>query len=163
MQIVVIIGAVCSGKSKYAAERYDLTNVIDIGDIVREITKTERRVHVASLDSQIMMALHAKIMSLIGFEVKEIVITGIRQFSILNYIEENFNYDIVRILLEVPIPILKKRYKNSKRAKDSGLTFEEAIERDDNIGYGALLDYVKSVNHREVENYTSEEWKTTQG
>ena len=56
--IITIIGRICSGKN-YFCNKFisDSVKVIEIGDIVREITQSENRVYDTSLDQRIVSKL----------------------------------------------------------------------------------------------------------
>lgn len=162
MKVIIICGAICSGKSTYAA-RFKGGVTVDIGDIVREIKETAIRVHDKSLDQQIIASLRKR---LSAFRKKEltIIVTGIRQTSILEALEAMLKKDTyAKVLLQVPTEVLKQRYKKRNALKDAKLSFEEATARDAALGYKELEDRLrqdKTVTI--VKNYTRDEIDTLQ-
>lgn len=161
--IVLVFGAVCSGKNNYAKHFPDEMAKVDVGDIVRDITKTQERVHIPDLDATIGATLLKRI--ILAYEDNNtigIVITGIRQKSIIRSIEKyvaiNFRKgSIHRVLLDVPDNILKARYLHAARTKDLKLSFEETISRDNALGYSEVLEYLKTVNTHTIQHYSVNE------
>ena len=110
--LIAVFGKVCSGKNQYVLEHCPPNCLhIDIGDVVRELTKTKSRTHDKSLDTQIVDYLQNEIFYSKA-DTDTIVITGIRQLTILNALEnivnEIFTINYERILLNVPESILKE-------------------------------------------------------
>lgn len=159
-KVIAVIGEVCSGKDTYAKRFPRCFSKVDVGDIVRMLTKTEKRTHNKDLDQKIIEELQEAVMEAYDKKKTGVVITGIRQFSIMNYLEvlcETMGWAIDRVILDVPQEILRKRYANSTRLKDTDFTFDEAREKDDKLGLSALFDYVRSVNHQVIQNYSRNE------
>jgi len=161
--LIAVFGKVCSGKNQYVLENYPPNCLhIDIGDVVRELTKTQSRTHDKSLDSQIIDYLQNEIFYSKA-DTDTIVITGIRQLSILNALEnivnEIYTINYERVLLNVPEPILKVRYEKRAATKDHSISFEDTIKRDDLLGYGELEKYLYTVKTTIVQNYSTLEYK----
>jgi len=141
-RIICVLGRVCSGKDIFVQKMVNHTQ-IDIGSIVREITKTNQRIHNKELDKEIMRQLDYR---LDGFQNDPInfVITGIRQISILRYLTSKYVGEIEHIWLDVPDVELKRRFISRDSDKDKGITFEEVIERDSKLGLSKIEEYVKN-------------------
>lgn len=162
--LIAVFGKVCSGKNQYVLENCPPNCLhIDIGEVVRELTKTKSRTHDKSLDTQIIDYLQNEIFYSKA-DTNTMVITGIRQLSILNALENivneirTINYE--RVLLNVPESILKARYEKRAATKDHSISFEETIKRDDLLGYGELEQYLRTVNTTIIENYSQNEIDT---
>lgn len=138
MKIIVVCGKVCSGKDTFAQNLAFHTH-IDIGSIVRDLVKKEERVFDQSLDKQIIVELEKCIES-----NKQCVITGIRQKSILDNLLNNHK-SIEIIWLEVAEEELKRRFLQRDNDKDKNLSFEEVLERDNQLGLRELELYIKSL------------------
>ncbi len=139
-QIICILGRVCSGKNTFADKLVNHTQ-IDIGQVVREITKTNKRIHNKDLDKEIIRALEYRFCA---FSETKFVITGIRQLSVLLYVLEHYiPADRELIYLEVPEEELKRRYINRQSEKDRGIHFEDVIKRDNDLGLGEIEEFLK--------------------
>lgn len=159
--LIAVFGKVCSGKNRYVKENCPPNCFhIDIGDVVRELTKTQSRTHNKSLDTQIIDYLQSSIPFLCSkIDIDTIVITGIRQLSVLNALESivseigTINYE--RVLLSVPESILKARYEKRAATKDHSISFEETIKRDNLLGLSELTEYLYTVNTTTIEHYST--------
>lgn len=170
MEIIIVVGPICSGKSTYS-NRYPSNFVkLDIGNVVREITSTQIRVQDEHLDVLIINKVVEKIASTVDLmkekPIRGMVISGIRQLSILNVIEKlsaDMDYKITYIYLYVPTAILKYRYHRSARVKDNSKTFEEAMMGDYKIGLEELTKELL-INRRTqtLHNFTSYETNSVQ-
>lgn len=159
-RIIVVVGRVCSGKTSYMNRYPDYWNKIDVGDIVRKLTKETSRRHDPTLDQDIMSEL-----SFMLKDCKDAVIVGIRQKSILEYLQKNFRSfsHLSFVLLVVPEQVLKNRFNQRADKKDSKVTFEEAIERDNLLGLQDAIDYVcDQKNNTVLDYYSREEFKQKQ-
>jgi len=148
-KIILVVGLPFSGKTTFA-ENHVLHDHIEVGDIVREITQTQERKHILSLDEQICKILTQKLLS--STNETGVVITGIRQMSILFYLIARFG-DIEIVWLEVPKEELQRRYINRDDVKDKGLTFEEIIRKDYELGLAEIEFFCKNIQVRVVDNY----------
>lgn len=148
-KLIIIIGEVCSGKDHFANEFYPSAEKIDVGNIVRSITKTQARIHNEQLDSQICIEIH----KIINSTTKDIVITGIRQLSIYNNIQQlsmGRCFKIITYYLSVPHEILKERFKQRASEKDLNISFEEVIERDNKLGLAELTQTILNDSNTEI-------------
>jgi predicted kinase len=161
MEIIAVMGYLCSGKSTYAQQYPDAFSKIEVSDIVRRLTKTEKRVHDSNLDTAIIGELHSVIMEASDSGQAGIVVTGIRQRSILMYLESMCDtmeeLELKRIWLDVPYEILRHRYYKRGAEKDNGITYDQVMERDNQLGLKNLVEYLKIVNTFTVQNYTKHE------
>lgn len=147
MEVVMIFGKVCSGKSTYMCEHYKGALTIDVGSIVRELTKSIGRTHNALLANDIIKVLNEKLMNASVTGIETVVIAGVRQVRILEAVRD-FIISKVRVKfkiihLDVPEFVLRKRFFQRANAKDSELTFDQVIHRDNELGYSAIIAAIK--------------------
>lgn len=144
-QVILVFGKACSGKDTFC-EKMNYHMHISTGSIVRELVGKEERVFNKDLDSQIIDKLHE--INNNHSRYQSYVISGIRTWNIVCDIIFSFGRDNIGFIwLEVPDEELKRRYQNSKRGKDSGLTFEETQIKDAELG----LDNVELNLKKEIE------------
>lgn len=136
-RICVVIGQCCSGKDTFAnkLQRFQ----IDIGSIVRSIKSTNVRTYDQSLDTVIILQLKQLI-----DQHDNVVITGIRQLTILQFIINEYCNQYVLINLDVPNHILKQRFMDRQADKDALLTFEQVIEKDNELGFSQIQQFIQS-------------------
>lgn len=141
--IVLIFGKICSGKSTYANALSYLIKAkrVTVSDVVKTLSGLSTRSGLQStqhLDEAIAAELVRKIKS-----HDRVVIDGIRQASIVEWILKEVNPDDVLMLwLEVPDDIRKFRFHDRVVSKDD-LTFEEADKRDEKLGLLELQNTLK--------------------
>jgi len=124
MKVVYLCGRICSGKSSYRPE----VKRIKVSNVVRSIINTNDRKKLQNtmhLDQQIIDGLIIHISQHIKMGVKELIIDGIRQPSILKSLLEVFPGKVV--WLQVPIKERKRRYEHRKAEKDT-----ESFDKADN-------------------------------
>lgn len=159
ISIIVIVGQICSGKSTYASQYSNRFKKIDIGDMVREITETQARTYNQALDVAIINKLNWEILHLKA-PFQHLVITGVRQISIVKYLQgicNTIGTEFISIVLDVPESILKVRYERRASEKDLQLSFEDAIKRDNLLGLTELFSYLYSINTITIKNYSQYE------
>jgi shikimate kinase len=144
---IIVCGYLCSGKDTFS-EQLALHVKIDIGDLVRKITSTVSRVQDKSLDDRIFEEFTNVITNTSG----PFVVSGIRQVSLLKNIEQvlpNLEY----IWLQVSQQERARRYKTRSATKDKDLSFEEAHQRDIELGINEVLIYLQTkVNFLTIKN-----------
>ncbi len=136
--ICFICGQLCSGKTLYSKTLTHINDsvYIEVGDIVREIKKTQDRSVLQ--DSK---ELHSKIVQEIERlrnenGSKQLVISGVRQKEIL----ESFS-DATILWIECPKSERKRRYLARSREGDNQ-TFEEAEAGDIDLGILEVKKYI---------------------
>lgn len=148
--IVLIFGKICSGKSTYAEALSYLTKAkrVTVSDVVKRLSGLSTRSGLQStdhLDQNIGVELVQQIKT-----HGRVIIDGIRQVSIVNWILREVNpEDVLMIWLEVPDNVRQYRFYDRVTSKDD-LTFEEADARDEKLGLLTLQDTLK--NHYIVVN-----------
>lgn len=131
--IIIVVGRICAGKDTFAQTLAEHIQ-IDVGDIVREITQTQMRVQKSELDVQIIPILIDRIR-----KQKPVVVTGLRQVSILTALLREFNVDDFELVfLDTPYEERRRRFVNRGAAKDI-LSFDEYEARDKEIGLDILI------------------------
>lgn len=143
-KVLAVVGPICSGKTTYL-NRFpdDRWHKIDIGDIVRRLTKTEARLHIKDLDEAISTEL--RLILLRDMTHKDVVISGIRQKSICSRLETYTALDdFMWVYLDVDQEVLEERYAVRAAEKDLSITFQQAIKRDVELGYNEMITYVLS-------------------
>lgn len=154
MKITTVIGPVCSGKTHLINAEYQQAVRVDVGDIVREVTKENSRVFDEGLDGYITTRLSGEINE--AFANKwDVVIGGIRQLSILIYVEKHIKrmtqlslatIQYERIYLNVDEQIRRERYLKRGATKDHTYTFSEVERRDNALGLRQLTSYCLEAN-----------------
>jgi predicted kinase len=167
--IIAVIGKVAAGKDFFADNVYPKVIKIDVGTIVRTLLKETKRIHNKQLDKAIIQELYRQI-SLAGNE--SVIITGIRQVSIYQWLQEysEIHYSLTTYYLECPLSVLKQRWSKRASEKDFGITFEDVVERDGELGLNELEDYIlnlsttikinTNINAKDAIQ-TIEKWKAT--
>lgn len=144
--ITLLFGKICSGKSTYADKLCLETTSkrITVSDIVKRVSgMTTRSELQQTKDLDTLIA--EELITLIYVHDGPIVIDGIRQYSIvLNLIEEFGIESFNLIWLEVPDNIRKFRFTNRSVAKDD-ISFEEADKRDELLGLTELQQKLKDI------------------
>lgn len=156
MKIIIIVGQICSGKDTVANEllKEGKANThISIGNIVRELTENNTRIHDRNLNGEIverlsyMMLLNATI----NKEDCNVVVTGIRQRSILVWLEgflyrlsvlTNKKLDLELMWLDVSLSTRRNRYYKRNDTKDSNTLFEIADKKDIDLGILEMKNYI---------------------
>jgi predicted kinase len=161
-EVIIVIGCICSGKTTYMSKCPDAYRKVDVGDIVRSITKTTQRTHIQDLDSLIIEELEREIHRAASERMKGIVIVGMRQLSIYlsvaTYCKE-LCFNLQRVYLSVPLKTLKQRYIKRADQKDV-CSFEEAMMKDIKIGYLELIEHwlTNPLPIHIEKNHTNEEY-----
>ena len=148
--ILFVIGYPCSGKD-FFADQYKSTRVIfNVSDVVKRLVnsvKTSTLNDTVLLDNQIAEELRKDILHQLGRE-KKVIITGLRQPSILNILlkdpilrlEQN---EYTFIHLNTSLTVCEERYKNRARITDD-ITFEQLIKKNNDLGLDKLIDLIKT-------------------
>ncbi len=136
--ITFVCGQLCSGKTHYSKALAALVDgvFIEVGDIVREIKQTSDRKQLQDskhLHEQIVEKLIRK-MPL--SDVKQYVVSGVRQKEILKHFPE-----ATLLWIECPKKERKKRYKERARQGDV-VTFKEADQGDVDLGILEVKSYI---------------------
>lgn len=150
MEIITISGPLCSGKNYYSQLLNKEAKIIDIGDIVREITNNETRVFDKSLDTLIIKQLEQEIKQ---SATPTLIIIGMRQITILQAIEriaKQFSINVLNYLLDVDVEVREQRYVQRNAYKDSYTTFEIADQKDRELGLTALIRYLRSRKDTQI-------------
>lgn len=130
--VILVFGRICSGKSSFQARAHRLI----VSDIVRELINSNDRAQLQNtqhLDQQIAKEIvqwvenHQYLMSHDLLPVRNLVIDGIRQPSIVEYVLERLP-DAAMVWLEVPTEVRKRRYENRNADKDTE-SFDDADNR----------------------------------
>lgn len=170
MNITIVIGSLCSGKSTYAKQLQDqlhqqgqLTTIIEVGSIVRELVAHESRHFDKTLDTQIIEELNKMIFHcLTVVETQHLIIVGIRQLSILKAMIlksghlTSFGNNMQIKLLKVDDQTRAQRYESRNANKDVQLVFSLADRHDNSLGLNELINFltqqspslVQVVNHQ---------------
>ena len=154
MKALFVVGYIACGKSTYVESiRQQDDLVIELGSVVRELTHQEERVFDNNLDD----AIYEYCKELIGQyidQITRVIFVAPRSPQLLDKLVTIIDdYDIV--FLSSTYSVREARFNKSKRAKDEGLTYDEALRKDDSIGMGRLVDNLFN-NHWgpfELKNY----------
>ena len=141
MKALFVIGYIACGKSTYVESiRQQDDLVIELGSVVRELTHQEERVFDNNLDN----AIYEYCKELIGQycdQITRVIFVAPRSPQLMDKLVTIIkDYDIV--FLGSSYKVREERFNKSKRAKDEGLTYDEALRKDDSIGMGKLVHYL---------------------
>lgn len=155
MQIVTLIGPVCSGKSYRLKNEYSQFRKIEVGDIVRDIKQQQGRIFDMSLDQQIIVRLHNEIEISVQME-DDLIISGIRQLSILKEVETfikalkrvpiNNITNYSRIYLDTNRTTRYERFVRRVDVKDRSITFDQVEAQDGALGLSELTDFCLNID-----------------
>ena len=142
MEIIFVFGKICSGKDYICNtlntfESGPKYKIITISNILRKITGFSNRSDLfmtEDLKDNIFEELSKE------FDSNKIIINGIRQIEVLDFILENYeNSNIKMYWIECDDDLRKKRFENRNDRKDN-LTIEEDDARDNKMGLSKILE-----------------------
>jgi dephospho-CoA kinase len=148
--IVLVFGRLCSGKGTYCKQYTDRGyHHVTTSDVVKSLSGKSRRDQLQktkSLDQAI-----AEKLSEVASNNQPIVIDGIRQVSIVDYLVNTFGKDNIEMVwLEVPKDIRRNRY-NKRGSKGDVAPFDKAEAGDSELGLDDVEAKYKSrskiINH----------------
>lgn len=148
-KIILVFGKLCSGKGTFCANFPEHKKIVT-SDVVREIIgKTSRSdlQQTSHLDNIIASELCNRIDYFLSSNT-QVIVDGIRQQSIVEYILSKFN-NVEMVWLEVSDEVLKQRFLARKDIKDDQ-TFEDAYERDGKLGLKELELWLKQNSNVKV-------------
>jgi len=158
MKVLFLFGEICSGKSTY--EFPTNTVKLTVSNIVKRLMQSDDREILQNskhLDTKIADMIAEDIWHYQNFVFEDshttpdyFVIDGIRQYTILEQLEQWFSktYPDLQLeykWLEVDREERKRRFEARKDPKDT-LTFEEAEKRDNELGLSELFSILKEQN-----------------
>jgi cytidylate kinase len=128
--ITFVCGQLCSGKTHYSKALAALVDgvFIEAGDIVREIKKTNDRKELQDTKELHETITEELIRKMPLSDVKQYIISGVRQKEILKFFTE-----ATLLWIECPKNERKKRYKQRARQGDN-VPFKEAEQGDIDLG-----------------------------
>lgn len=136
--IAIIVGEIASGKTTYAnmsASKGFM--IIELGDIVREITHKAERTFSNDFDDAIYEAVRDTIGENID-QYNKFIIVGPRSPELMDRLVKLSKNPSI-IYLNVPEEKRRRRFYKSNREKDKNITFEEACKKDNSIGLDILI------------------------
>lgn len=157
IKVLFLFGEICSGKSTFKPDGSFIR--IEVSQIVREVAKATTReqlqdtAHLGSLIAD-QLIQQIEMCNNRTFEqdntIQYLVVDGIRQYSILQKLEQYIdkqlpNFSIEYKWLEVNKQERKRRFEARKDTKDV-LSFEEAEKRDNQLGLSELYRILKKQN-----------------
>lgn len=153
-KFIFVVGQAFSGKSTYIKRlknKYPKVWSIEVGDVVREIKNTHKRIFDKELDKEIAQRIYFKVKTSINYPCEEIYIVGCRQESLFNSLKNIFEkdgckFDYEFIVLTIPKNIRFERFCRSKDDKNKDLSFEDIEQGEKEIG---LIDFINSI----INNY----------
>ncbi len=158
MKIVFLFGEICSGKSTYDCGEHSIK--LTVSNVVKRLMQSEDREVLQNskhLDTKIADEIAEDIWQYMSFGAGYIdgapecyIVDGIRQYSILQQLEQYLQNQLPNIpieykWLEVDREERKRRFEARKDPKDT-LTFEEAEKRDNELGLSDLFRILKEQN-----------------
>lgn len=136
--ITFICGQLCSGKTHYSKALAALVDgiFIEVGDIVREIKNTKDRKELQNTKELHETIAEELIKKMPLSDVKQYVISGVRQKEILKFFPE-----ATLLWIECPKKERKKRYKQRAREGDM-MSFKKAEQGDVDLGILDVKQYI---------------------
>ena len=133
-----VCGQLCSGKSHYSKALAALVEgvFIEVGDIVREIKNTTDRKELQDSKDLYEAIAEQLIRKMPLSDVKQYVVSGVRQKEILKYFP-----DATLLWIECPKKERKKRYQERARQGDT-VSFKEAEQGDVDLGILEVKKYI---------------------
>ena len=133
-----VCGQLCSGKSHYSKALAALVDgvFIEAGDIVREIKNTINRKELQDSKHLYVAIVEQLIRRMPLSDVKQYVVSGVRQKEILKYFP-----DATLLWIECPRKERKKRYQERARQGDT-VSFKEAEQGDVDLGILEVKKYI---------------------
>lgn len=148
MEVKIITGPALSGKTYYATKRAKPEDkIIDIGTIVRQLSKTLSRVFDASLDEAICNEVFVRLDDIYSSNKEAVVyIVGPRQLTVIqkieHYVKQILEEQLSIVFLQVPLSVLKQRFELRGEVKDQNITFKELVEKETELGLNEILKYI---------------------
>lgn len=138
MKVLFIIGFAACGKSTYINKiRQTGDEVLETGDIVREITSKEQRVFNSNLDENILKHIRSRLKR---SNAKRIIIASARSMHIVEDIRDfvgRENVDI--IILKTSYKERRKRFEERNSGKDTGMTYDDVLRGDRKLGLDDMI------------------------
>lgn len=135
-RIILVLGYICSGKTTYCADyakREGYKHVVVSDFVKKRLNSSVRSDLTGDASKQLAKDIAIDIVDYLKDHDKA-VIDGIRQWSIVEFVCKSFLLHEIEIRwLEVPVEELKRRFEARGAAKDD-LTFEQAYEKDNELG-----------------------------
>ena len=122
-EVILVFGRICSGKSSFQAG----ANRLVVSDIVRELINSNDRAQLQNtqhLDQDIAKEIvhwvenHQYLMSHDLLPIRNLVVDGIRQSSIVKYVLERLP-NASMVWLDVPEEVRRRRYETRNAEKDT--------------------------------------------
>lgn len=145
VKITFVVGGCCSGKTYFIEKLLPDAPVIEVGEIVRNLTKKQERVFNKFLDQDIVKEIRLLIYRFASMGHKKIIVVGCRQTSIFKAITDNLDkgkYQV--ILLSVPYLVRQNRFENRSllTEKDQNKSFEDVLSGEKSIGFDDFIEYL---------------------
>jgi dephospho-CoA kinase len=136
--ITFVCGQLCSGKTHYSKALAALVDgvFLEVGDIVRDIKQTSNRKQLQNTKELWVTITEELIKKMPLSDVKQYIVSGVRQKEILKYFPE-----ATILWIECPRKERKKRYSERARDGDS-LPFKEAEQGDIELGILEVKKYI---------------------
>ena len=136
--ITFVCGQLCSGKTHYSKALAALVDgiFIEVGDIVREIKQTTDRKELQNTKELSEQIVEHLIRKMPLCDVKQYVVSGVRQKEILKHFPE-----ATILWIECPKKERKERYKQRARQGDV-IPFKEAEQGDIDLGVLEVKKYI---------------------
>ena len=136
--ITFVCGELCSGKTVYSQAFANLTQsyYIEVGNIVRDIKQSEDR-KVLQDSKKLSSVIIEKLQEIMWKQLpKDIVVSGVRQKSILKAFPHS-----TLVWIDCPKEERKQRYEKRARNGDS-VSFKEAEQGDIELGIRKVKKYI---------------------
>lgn len=146
-RIILVFGYICSGKTTYCEEysQKEGYHHLKVSDFVRKrLSTTSRQELTSSRSKALAKDIAIDIVDELGNHTN-VVVDGIRQWAIVEFIFKNFQLGEVELRwLEVPKEELRRRFESRQAIKDD-LDFDTAYDRDNKLGLKKIRKQIKNL------------------
>lgn len=135
-EVVLLFGYICSGKTTLAQTKYRKHRYIKVSDIVKKLSGGQTRKELQGTADLDLAIAHELFDLILNHKNENLVIDGIRQPSIVEYLLKHFwkKGGLELVWLDTPIEVCRERFYTRARAIDSTESYEDAVLRDDELG-----------------------------
>lgn len=163
VNVVFVVGELCSGKTTKAVldgrSSGDRFQVIEIGDKVRMLLKSQVRKHNKAITKELVAELVNEVLTL-DVSIQTVYLVGPREIKVVTGVSEELSaldYQVGFILLEESKEILWERFLNREDPKDNFKSaefqsevkkremFERYLKMDNTLGLSKLIEFIKKT------------------
>lgn len=143
-RVVFVLGWTSSGKSTYAETLTTKYRVIEIGDIVRVLSKTSKRVYNVGDEDIFQYIKNLKIN-------EDVVFASVRSKKLFDLLVNEYkDQDVSFEIMSTSIKECERRFYNAKRKKDEYVSFDDVIKQDKLFGLDKIIENVENNKQNKI-------------